>query len=102
MKTTKFAAAIVSLTLAAGAHAEGRIRIAEQFGVTYLLLNIAQEQKLIDKYGKRNGVDIAVEWTKLSGGAAINDALLSAASTSPAPESARSSRCGTARRTGKT
>ncbi|QGZ39913.1 NitT/TauT family transport system substrate-binding protein [Pseudoduganella flava] len=77
MKPLKLSTAIAALVLATAAHAEGRIRIAEQFGVTYLLLNIAQEQKLIEKYGKRNGVDIAVEWTKLSGGAAINDALLS-------------------------
>lgn len=59
------------------AHAEGRLRVAEQFGVVYLLLNIAQDQKLIEKHGKAKGVDIQVEWTKLSGGASINDALLS-------------------------
>ncbi|MGE0797654.1 MAG: ABC transporter substrate-binding protein [Lautropia sp.] len=59
------------------AHAEGRIRIAEQFGIVYLLLNVAQEQKLIEKHGKANGVDISVEWLRLSGGANVNDALLS-------------------------
>jgi NitT/TauT family transport system substrate-binding protein len=62
---------------AAPAHAEGKIRIAEQFGVVYLLLNVAQDQKLIEKHGKSKGVDIQVEWTKLSGGASVNDALLS-------------------------
>ncbi|GIZ53178.1 ABC transporter substrate-binding protein [Noviherbaspirillum aridicola] len=62
---------------AATAHAEGRLRIAEQFGVVYLLLNVAQDQKLIEKHGKKRGVDIQVEWTKLSGGASVNDALLS-------------------------
>ncbi|MBB3220417.1 ABC transporter substrate-binding protein [Pseudoduganella umbonata] len=77
MKAFRIAAGALALVLAAGAQAEGTIRIAEQFGVTYLLLNIAQEQKLIEKYGKQNGVDVAVEWKKLSGGAAINDALLS-------------------------
>jgi len=71
------AALFAALPLAA--HAEGRIRIAEQYGVTYLLLNIAQDQKLIEKYGKQSGIDIKVEWTQLSGGAAINDALLSGA-----------------------
>jgi NitT/TauT family transport system substrate-binding protein len=59
------------------AHAEGKIRVAEQFGVVYLLLNVAQDQKLVEKQGKKDGLDIQVEWTKLSGGAAINDALLS-------------------------
>lgn len=59
------------------AQAEGKIRIAEQFGVVYLLLNVARDQKLIEKEGKKQGVDIDVEWTKLSGGAEINNALLS-------------------------
>jgi NitT/TauT family transport system substrate-binding protein len=67
----------VSLAMAMPAHAEGRIRIAEQFGVVYLLLNVAQDQKLVEKQGKKDGLDIQVEWTKLSGGAAVNDALLS-------------------------
>ena len=65
------------LVAAAPAHAEGKIRIAEQFGVVYLLLNVAQDQKLIEKHGDKNGVKIDVEWVKLSGGAAVNDALLS-------------------------
>nr|WP_188130263.1 ABC transporter substrate-binding protein [Massilia mucilaginosa] len=59
------------------AQAEGRIRIAEQFGIVYLLLNVAQDQKLIEKHGRKQGVEIDVDWVKLSGGAAINDALLS-------------------------
>jgi len=59
------------------AHAEGRIRIAEQFGVVYLMLNVAQDQKLIEKHAKAAGLDAQVEWIKLSGGSAVNDALLS-------------------------
>jgi NitT/TauT family transport system substrate-binding protein len=61
------------------ARAEGKLRIAEQYGVVYLLLNVAQDQKLIEKQGKARGVDIQVEWTKLSGGSTVNDALLSGA-----------------------
>jgi NitT/TauT family transport system substrate-binding protein len=68
---------LAALVAAAPAHAEGKIRIAEQFGVVYLLLNVAQDQKLIEKHGKKNGVDIDVDWVKLSGGGAVNDALLS-------------------------
>ncbi|KRB82172.1 ABC transporter substrate-binding protein [Noviherbaspirillum sp. Root189] len=67
----------VGITAVAPVHAEGRIRIAEQFGVVYMLLNVAQEQKLIEKHGKKKGVDIQVEWARLSGGASVNDALLS-------------------------
>ncbi len=67
-----------SALLASGAaQAEGKIRIAEQFGIVYLLLNVAQDQKLIEKHGKKQGVAIDVDWVKLSGGAVINDALLS-------------------------
>jgi len=75
----KFTAAAVALALGVSgtAQAEGKIRIAEQFGIVYLLLNVAQDQKLIEKHGKKLGVDIDVDWVKLSGGAAINDALLS-------------------------
>ena len=69
------AAALAASSLAA--RAEGQIRIAEQFGVVYLLLNVAQEQKLIEKHAKAAGVDAKVEWVKLSGGSAVNDALLS-------------------------
>ena len=78
-RLTKFAAVLAALSLvaSASARAEGKIRIAEQFGVVYLLLNVAQDQKLIEKHGKKQGVDIDVDWIKLSGGAATNDALLS-------------------------
>ena len=78
-RLTKVAAVLAALSLVAlaSARAEGKIRIAEQFGVVYLLLNVAQDQKLIEKHGKKQGVDIEVDWIKLSGGAATNDALLS-------------------------
>jgi NitT/TauT family transport system substrate-binding protein len=70
---------VAALTASASlaAQAEGQIRIAQQFGVVYLLLNVAQEQKLIEKYGKAAGVDVKVEFVRLSGGSAVNDALLS-------------------------
>ncbi|MYM23495.1 ABC transporter substrate-binding protein [Duganella sp. FT135W] len=77
----RLTAAVLALSLAAAtpAQAEGRIRIAEQFGVVYLLLNVAQDQQLIEKQGKKLGVDITVERLQLSGGSAVNDALLSGA-----------------------
>ncbi|UXH81036.1 ABC transporter substrate-binding protein [Roseateles amylovorans] len=64
-------------TTALPARAEGQLRIAEQFGIVYLLLNVAQDQKLIEKHGKAEGVDIKVQSVQLSGGPAINEALLS-------------------------
>lgn len=61
------------------AHAEGQIRIAEQFGIVYLLLNVVRDQQLIEKHGQADGLDIKVDWQQLSGGSAVNDALLSGA-----------------------
>lgn len=73
--TTTLALSLLGAPLVA--RAEGQLRIAEQFGIVYLLLNVAQDQQLIEKHGKASGVDIKVEWLKLSGGSAVNDALLS-------------------------
>jgi NitT/TauT family transport system substrate-binding protein len=78
--TRRAATLVAGLGLVIGtfaAHAEGQIRIAEQFGIVYLLLNVAQDQKLIEKHAKAEGIDAKVEWVKLSGGSAVNDALLS-------------------------
>jgi NitT/TauT family transport system substrate-binding protein len=67
------------LAFALPARAEGELRIAQQFGIVYLLLNVAQDQKLIEKHGAQGGVPIRVEWVQLSGGNSVNDALLSGA-----------------------
>ncbi|MEO8739348.1 MAG: ABC transporter substrate-binding protein [Casimicrobiaceae bacterium] len=53
------------------------IKVAEQFGISYLPLMIMEEQKLIEKYAKANGVDVTVGWAKFAGGNVMNDALLS-------------------------
>lgn len=68
---------LAALSLPLPASAEEQLRIAQQFGVVYLLLNIAQDQKLIEKHGKADGLDIKVDYQQLSGGAAVNEALLS-------------------------
>jgi NitT/TauT family transport system substrate-binding protein len=77
----KFAAGLSALALltafAAPARAEGQLRIAQQFGLVYLLLNVAEDQKLIEKHAQRQGVPVKVDYVQLSGGNAVNDALLS-------------------------
>jgi NitT/TauT family transport system substrate-binding protein len=72
------------MALAAGywvppcAHAQGRVRIAQQFGLSYLPLHVALELKLIEKHAKAFGeTDAVVEVVRLSSGAAVNDAILS-------------------------
>lgn len=71
------AALALLVSLASEAFAEGKIRIAEQFGVSYLPLQMMRKNNLIEKHGKEQGLDIEVEWARFSGGAAMNDALLS-------------------------
>jgi NitT/TauT family transport system substrate-binding protein len=64
--------------LASGAQvqAEGKISIAQQFGIGYLILDVVRDQKLIEKYGKEQGLDIEVDWRSISGATAMNEALL--------------------------
>ncbi len=68
---------LATLGLGAQAKAADKIRIAEQFGIAFLPLHVIRDQQLIEKHGRALGQDIAVEWTKFSSGAAMNDALLS-------------------------
>ncbi|MCG7326571.1 ABC transporter substrate-binding protein [Achromobacter sp. ACRQX] len=80
----RFAAtsALAFATLAAAAapvHAEGTLRVAQQFGIAYLILDVVKDQKLIEKHGKQAGVDIKVEWAQISGASAMNEALLAGA-----------------------
>ena len=68
-----------SLAIAAPAHAEGKIRVAQQFGIAYLILDVVNDQKLIEKHGKKQGLDIDVEWAQISGATAMNESLLAGA-----------------------
>ncbi|MFG1477943.1 ABC transporter substrate-binding protein [Xanthobacter sp. V4C-4] len=71
-----FGLALGAAVAALPARAEGTLRIAQQFGTLYTPFHVMKEQGLIEKHGKALGLDIKVDWTRLSGGAAINDALL--------------------------
>jgi len=44
-----------------------------------LILDVVQDQKLIEKYGKQEGLNINVDWDSISGSAAMNEALLAGA-----------------------
>jgi NitT/TauT family transport system substrate-binding protein len=72
----KLISALLALGLAAAAHAEGKISIAQQFGIGYLILDVVQDQKLIEKHAKAQGLDVQVEWSQISGATAMNEALL--------------------------
>ena len=69
---------IALLSVPASVFAEAaEIKVAQQYGIGYLPLMIMEEQKLIEKYAKENGVDVTVGWAKFAGGNVMNDALLS-------------------------
>ncbi|KRB82178.1 ABC transporter substrate-binding protein [Noviherbaspirillum sp. Root189] len=68
------ACSFASLTVPA--HAEGKIRIAQQFGIGYLILDVVRDRQLIEKHGKQAGVDIDVDWASLSGATGMNEALI--------------------------
>jgi NitT/TauT family transport system substrate-binding protein len=55
------------------------LRIGQQFGIVYLLLDVAQARGLIEQQAKAAGIEVTVQSQQLSGGSAINDALLSGA-----------------------
>ena len=73
---TRLVAGLSIATATLAAQAEGRISIAQQFGIGYLVLDVVQDQKLIEKHGKAQGLDIHVDWNQISGATAMNEALL--------------------------
>src|SRR5512135_2230637 len=72
-------AAIAALAFtAANANAETRtVRIAKQYGISYLPLTIMQEKKLLGSEGKKLGLDLATDWIRFTGGPPMNEALIS-------------------------
>ncbi len=60
------------------ANAEPRIvRIATQYGISYLPLTIMAEKKLLESEGKKLGLDLSTEWIRFTGGPPMNEALIS-------------------------
>jgi NitT/TauT family transport system substrate-binding protein len=84
MKPCKLITGVAAVCLALGfnagaARAEAtEVRIAEQFGIGYLPLQMMRDKGLLEKHAQRLGVgDIKVSWSRFASGAAMNDALLS-------------------------
>lgn len=63
------------LLAATGAQAE-TVRIARQFGISYLPLILMQDGKLLETEGRARGLELAVEWVTFTGGPPINDAMI--------------------------
>ena len=70
--------AALALFAASPAWAEVQtVRIAKQFGISYLPLIVMQEDRLLEQEGRSRGLDLASEYLTISNGGAINDALIS-------------------------
>lgn len=70
-------AAVIGLLQPAAAQVP-EIRLAKQFSMGYLQLNVMEHRQLIEKYAKALGIpQVKVIWQRFNGPAAINDALLS-------------------------
>lgn len=70
--------AMALLVLLAGAPAQAEtVRIARQFGISYLPLILMQDAGLLEQEGRARGLDLQTEWTTFSSGQPINDALIS-------------------------
>jgi len=69
---------LLSIGFSGAAHAEAdTVRIAKQYGISYLPLTLMEEEKLFEQQAKKQGLDIKVEWLRFIAGAGMNDALLS-------------------------
>lgn len=52
------------------------VRLAKQYGISYLTLTVMEERKLIEKHAKQQGLDVKTEWLRFSAGSGMNEALL--------------------------
>ncbi len=78
-RSARLACTLVALALAAGpAGAETKtVRLAKQFGISYLPLTVMEGNKLLEKHGKRLGLDLKTEWVQFVSGTPMNEAIIS-------------------------
>ena len=48
-----------------------KVRLARQFGISYLPLTLMEENKLFEKNAKAAGLDVTTEWVQFSAGTII-------------------------------
>jgi NitT/TauT family transport system substrate-binding protein len=78
MARTRSLLAAVLLAAAGVAHAAEELRIAQQYGFSYLQLTFMQKYGLVERQAKAAGLgEVKVTWTKFAAGNVMNDALLS-------------------------
>ncbi len=65
------------LLLTIGAARAEAVRIARQYGISYLPLMVMQDQHLLEKEGQARGLDLAPQYLVFTSGETINEALIS-------------------------
>lgn len=68
---------LLAATLLPGTAEAETVRIARQFGISYLPLILMQDAGLLEQEGRARGLDLSVDWITFTGGPPINDALIS-------------------------
>ncbi len=69
---------LAAFALAGGqAAAQTKVRIAKQFGISYLPLTIMEEGRLLEEHARRLGLDVRTEWVQFTGGTPMNEAIIS-------------------------
>lgn len=74
------AAALVTASLLASPAALAEVsvvRLAKQFGISYLPLTLMEEERLFEKHARQQGLELKTEWLRFTGGSGMNEALLS-------------------------
>ena len=73
-----FGASILLGTVPAASAQVPEIRLARQFSMGYLQLNVMEHQQLIEKHAKELGIpQVKVSWFTFNGPTAVNEALIS-------------------------
>jgi len=73
-------ALIAALLCLAGGTAQAQsvtVRLARQFGISYLPLTIMEQKQLLEAHGKALGLDIKTEWLQFTSGTPMNEAMIS-------------------------
>ena len=71
-------AALAASLWSPGAEAQVKIvRLAKQFGISYLPLTIMEDKRLLEEQAQKLGVEVRTEWLQLSAGSPMNEALIS-------------------------
>ena len=53
------------------------VRLAKQFGISYLPLTVMEQKGLLEEQGRKLGLDLKSEWVQFTGGPPMNEAILS-------------------------